>query len=83
MSVASGRVGISLKTKKKGVSGSYLNEVATLGVKFKKYPENLNKTKNQDKYPGGLFYGIYKNHKPKRSLNFFSITTAHVTKNTR
>ncbi len=85
LSVAGGRVGISLKTKKKGVSGSYLNLLATLGVKFKVVKgKRVSKvfTPKQDKYPGGLFYVFYGKPQGKKSpnLNFFSITTAHVTK---
>tara|TARA_Y100000592_G_scaffold14198_2_gene20205 strand:+ start:503 stop:1675 length:1173 start_codon:yes stop_codon:yes gene_type:complete len=83
LSIAGGRVGISLKTKKKGVSGSYLNLLATLGVKFKVVKgKKVSKvfTPKQDKYPGGLFYVFYGKPQAKTSLNFFSITTAHVTK---
>jgi hypothetical protein len=83
--IASGKVGISLKTKLKGVSGSYLNLLATLGQPFKvlkrkKLIAQFDPPSESESYDK-LFYVFYgKPQKKSKSLNFFSITTAEITR---
>ena len=74
-------MGISLKTKLKGVKGSLRDLMATLGIPFKIKGGRENTRLSSNKYPlhpGGLYYVFF--GKDQSAQNYFDISTALITK---
>ena len=74
-------MGISLKTKLKGVKGSLRDLMATLGIPFKIKGgrENTRLSSNSHPlHPGGLYYVFF--GKDQSAQNYFDISTALITK---
>jgi hypothetical protein len=74
-------MGISLKTKLKGVKGSLRDLMATLGIPFRIEGGNENKRFSSNTvplHPGGLYYVFF--GKDQSTKNYFDISTALVTK---
>jgi hypothetical protein len=84
VAIGGGKYGISLKTKKKGVSGSLRDLSATLGVPFRIYDENDNlvfENSNTNPKYDKLFYLFFgKPQEGKKRGNVFSITAVEITR---
>lgn len=82
-----GGIGISLKTKARGVKGSPLDLITTLGIphiytsKGKADRPGISTVYNHDPvYPNGLYYVFFGKPRGDKTSNIFSITTALITR---